>query len=86
MSIGCQLLIFISNINFRDNCQLDFIQKKKLILMESPEKTPASSSLDKKDLEAITPSTTPFETGEGEFQQEIESVKKTTDVKLGQVP
>ena len=36
--------------------------------MESPEKTPASSSLDKKDLEAITPSTTPFEIGDGEFQ------------------
>ena len=32
--------------------------------MESPEKTP-TSSLDKKDLEIITPSSTTFEKGQG---------------------
>ena len=37
-------------------------------------------------MEAMTPSTTPFETGDGEFQSEIKSVKGNSDVKISMAP
>ena len=41
------------------------------------------SALAPKELEAVTPSTTPYEEGKGEFQSEIAAVTSTKDVKLG---
>ena len=67
IQIETDLQAFILGLWIRGIIQ-DFIINKIMEIQEEFKDSPESgTTLDKKDLEAITPSTTPFETGDGEF-------------------